>query len=128
MSLLFGARNLSCVRGATWTDTVRLVDEDTGEPINLAGVSAITMRVRRRINSDTVLLELTLANARLAVLDAADGTIGIDVSAAITGTLPEAGHRKAKYVFDCVLSRPSSVVEPGFKGRLSVYPQVTRLP
>lgn len=128
MSLIFAVSNLRCVRGATWTDTIRLVDELTLVPVSLAGVTAITLRVRQRIGSTDVLLELSLTNGRLTVLDAANGTIGVSVSAADTGTFPQANFRKAKYVFDCVLSRPSSVVEPAFRGKLSVYPQVTRLP
>lgn len=129
MSLIFAPSALRMVRGTTWADTVQLLDETTNLPISLVGVTAAIMRVRTRIDSATVLLELSIANGRLTIVDAALGLIGISVSAALTiSSLPRANDRKTKYVYDCLLSRGGDpeIIEPGFKGKLTVYPQVSR--
>lgn len=128
MGLIFASASLRMVRGTTWTDTVQLLDTVTGEPVNLAGVTAAIMRVRRSINSPSAYLELSLANDQLAITDAGLGHIGISVAAIDTLALPRNGNRKARYVYDCVLSRGGDPeqVEPGYKGKLTVDPQTTR--
>lgn len=116
------------VRGATWLDTVQLVDETSGEPVSLVGVTAITMRVRQYVQAPDVLLELSLVNQRLAITDAGEGLIGIAVTAVDTLEVPRNGDEREKYPFDAVLSRGGDpeVIEPAFRGKLTVDPQITR--
>lgn len=132
MSYTFAPSSLRIVRGTTWVENLQLTD-DTGAPVSLVGVVDIIMRIRERIDSATVLLELSIATSgsedRIAVTDAALGKIAILVDAVDTNTLPRNGDRKAKYVYDAIIDRGGApqVLEPAFKGKLSVLPQVTRI-
>ena len=128
MGILFGTLRLQMVRGATWTDTIAITDS-LGVPVNLTGVTGITMRIRSTIDATTSLLELSIANGRIAIANAAGGIITLSVSASATLGLPVASHEIEQYVFDAVLDRGGSpqVIEPAFSGYVTVYPQVTRL-
>lgn len=127
MSLIFAPSVLRVVRGATWTDTLQIKD-DANVPISLVD-AAVTLRIRTTASAATVLLELSTTNSRIVLTNAAQGIITLAVSAIDTLALPINGHKKTKYVYDAVVDRGGSpkVIEPGFKGKLTVYPQITRL-
>lgn len=128
MSLIFAPSRFKMVRGATWADEVRITD-DLNVPINLTGATEIVMRIRREPDSRLFLLELTLANGRITIVNAALGEIAILVSAAATLALPKAAHEVEQYVYDAVIDRGGTpkVIEPAFRGWITVEPQVTRL-
>lgn len=113
------------VRGTRWQDTIVLSDQLTGNPVDLTGVTGIVMRVRKTMRS-TVLLELSVANGRLTVTDAPNGTIAIDVSSTDTNTLPTNNYRRARYLFDMEIQRSASEYEAAISGKLVVLPSVTR--
>lgn len=132
MSYTFAPSSLRLVRGTTWVDHLQLVD-DAGAPVSLVGVADIIMRIREFVDSADVILELSMnatgSEDRIAVEDAVLGKIAILVDAADTLLFPRNGDRKAKYVYDALIDRGGSpqVIEPAYKGKLSVLPQVTRL-
>lgn len=113
------------VRGTKWEDDLTLVDKASGDPVNLVGITGLMMRIRRSIASP-ILLELSLANSMLVLVEASEGRIGFRVPSATTLTLPENGHRKAKYGYDMVIERAAGEYEPAVNGKLSVLPQFTR--
>jgi hypothetical protein len=125
---LFGALRLRMVRGATWSDTISLIDA-VGDPVDLTSAIDIVMRVRSTADSSVVLLELSVANDRLSIDNAPGGIVGLLVAAEDTLGLPTANHEIEQYVFDAVIDRGGSpqVIEPAYSGYLTVYPQVTRL-
>lgn len=127
MAIRFGKASFSFVRGTKWDDDVILTDQVTGLAINLTGITGMTMRIRKTISS-AILLELSSANGRLVVVDAVAGRIGIRVLSAITLTLPENSFRKAKYVYDAIIQRTALEYEPAVGGKVTVLPQVTRVP
>lgn len=125
MAIIFASvPTIRIVRGTTWQDELTLVDKDSGDPVNLVGITNLLMRIRRSIASP-ILLELSLASG-LTLVDDAGGRIGISVSSADTLTLPENGHRKTKYGYDMVIERTAGNYEPAVSGKLSVLPQFTR--
>lgn len=126
MAIIFApVKAIRIVRGTKWEDDLSLVDKDTGNPINLVGITSLLMRIRRSIASP-ILLELSIANGHLTIVDGAAGRIGIRVPSAMTLTLPENGHRKARYGYDMVIERTDGEYEPAVSGKLSVLPQFTR--
>lgn len=125
MAIIFARASLRLVRGTEWRDDIQLVDKATGDPVNLAGITGMVMRIRRSINSP-ILLELAIADNRLVVVDAATGLMGIRVNSVTTRVLPENNNKRAKYVYDAVIERSLGAYEPAVGGRVTVLPQITR--
>jgi len=117
--------SIRVVRGTKWTDDVQLVDQATGNPVDLTGITSLVMRIRRSINTP-ILLELSMANGRLVVVNALTGLIGFRVNSAGTLLLPENSNRKAKYLYDAVIERSAGEYEPAVSGKLTVLPSITR--
>lgn len=127
MAIRFAKASFSLVRGTKWDDDVILKDSVTGLVISLVGIVSMTMRIRKTIGS-AILLELSVANGRLVMVDALNGRIGIRVPSAITLTLPENNFKRAMYVYDALIERTAGEYEPAIGGKVKVIPQVTRLP
>lgn len=126
MGIIFASLDtINIVRGTRWNDNVTLVDQATGEPVDLTGIEDMVMRLRRGINAP-INLEMSISNERLVLVDAAAGSIGLRVPSAVTLTLPELGNRKAKYLYDAVIERTPGEYEAAIKGKISVQPSVTR--
>lgn len=115
------------VRGTVWEDDFQLVDQTSGDPIDLTSVVRIVMRIRAAITSATVLLELSTTDGTLVITDALTGAVGIRVDTATTKTCPANGQRKAKYVYDAMIERTEGEYEPAIGGKAIVLPSVTRL-
>jgi hypothetical protein len=125
MAILFGHAQLALVRGTRWDDDITLTDKATGEPVNLAGITGVLMRIREDIDKPIV-LELSVANGRLVVVDAANGIMGIRVPSSATQVFPENGHKKSRYIYDVIIERSPSEYEPALSGAVQVLPQITR--
>lgn len=126
MSILFGRANFKFVRGTRWDDNVTLTEQSTGEPVDLTGITGMTMRLRETIDDEDVLMELTVAGGKLVIVDAAAGEMGIRVNSATTWAMPENNHEKARYVYDAVIERSSGEYEAAIGGTVTVLPQITR--
>lgn len=127
MSILFAPLSFRLVRGTTWLQTVNLTDRSSGEAVSLINC-ALTMRVRRSIQSSAVILELSTANGRISITDAAAGQFEVEVDAADTLLFPENRNQRARYVYDLIIDRTSpDRREPAISGKVRVDPQVTRL-
>lgn len=125
MGIVFApVKAVRLVRGTRWQDQVQLVDEGTGEPVDLAGIEGLAMTVRAQINGPVV-LELSL-DAGLTVANPTQGLVDIDVSSDATLAFPDNGNRRAKYVFDALIERADGEREPAFAGKLTVLPSNTR--
>lgn len=132
MAIIFApVKSIRIVRGTHWEDNFQLVDEASQTPVSLVGITGLLMRVRRSIGSP-ILLELSLPDSgldsagRLVLVDATTGMVGFRVDTPATLTLPENGHRKAKYGYDSVIERTPGEYEAAARGKLSVLPQYTR--
>lgn len=122
-------QNLELYQGSTWDQVINVTTDAAGTvPMNLVGFSA-RMQVRESIDSDTVILDLTPANGRIAVTNAATGTLQILVSAADTAALP-LDFETQTYVYDLEVFRPTPApeyVRKVMRGKLKCFPEVTRL-
>lgn len=126
MAILFGSARFTLVRGTRWTDDVVLTDSVTQGPIDLTGLVGAIMRVREAADDTAHLLELSVANGMLVIVDATGGTIGIRVPSAVTRTFPENSNESALYVYDVVLERSAGEYEAAVAGKINVRPQITR--
>lgn len=125
MALQFAkVKRISLIRGTRWQDEVQLVEESTGEPVDLTGVEDLVMTVRRRASGPAV-FELALGNG-LAIVNAAQGLIEFDVSSERTLEFPDNGYRRMRYVYDALIVRSDGEREPAFSGTLTVSPSHTR--
>lgn len=122
-------RNLELYQGSTWEQVVLVTtDADGLVPMDLTGFQA-RMQVREEIGSADVVLDLTPANGRIAVVNPAQGAIQILVSAADTAALPLDFEQKT-FVYDIEVFRPTPAPEYVRKvlvGKLKCYPEVTRV-
>lgn len=133
MAFLFASKDadgksiaFSLVRGTEWQDDVQIVDQASGDPVDLTGIASMMMRIREDIASADHLMELSIANGRLVLVDAAAGKVGIRVTSEQTLEFPQNDNAKAKYVSDIVIERTSGRYEPGVAAKVKVLPQVTR--
>lgn len=125
MAILFApVAPIRLVRGTLWTDELQVLEQETGDPVNLAGIEGLLMRVRRSISAP-ILLELALEDG-LELVNATSGLLRFNVPSARTLTLPENGNRKAKYVYDAVIERTPNEYEAAIAGKLVVLPCITR--
>lgn len=134
MAILFATKTtdgkpigFKCVRATTWEDEFVVLDEATGNPVNLTGIDDLVMRIRTRVESPDVVMELSVSNQRLTVLDAPAGRVGLAVTTAQSlAEFPENYHRKRRYVTDALIVRPGPEYEPAIAGKVTVLPQITR--
>jgi hypothetical protein len=105
-------------QGATWLRTLTLRDSDNAL-VNLTGYSA-RMSVRQKIESTTTLLDLTVANGRVA-LGGAAGTIILTLTAIETAALSF-----ALAVYDIEMVSGAGVVTRLMNGRIALEKEVTR--
>jgi len=125
MGIVFAAvKPIRLVRGTRWQDQVQLVDQNTGEPVDLTGIDSLVMSVRAEIDGP-VLLQLSLDEG-LDVANAAQGLVDIDVSSERTLQFPENDHQRARYGFDALIGRAADEYEPAFSGKVTVLPSYTR--
>lgn len=126
MAIVFApVSTITIVRGTDWVDDVSLVNEADQTPVDLTGALGLWMRIRET-PADPVLLDLSLADGRIVLLDAANGSIGFRVMTADTLALPENDHERASYGFDLVIEREVGRYEAGVRGRINVDPQYAR--
>jgi hypothetical protein len=94
---------------------------NTYEPFSLTGYSA-RMQVRRTIDSDTFLLNLTTQNGALIVNPTAGDVnkISINVSAATTASVTTSG------VYDLEIISTENIVSRVLQGSFTLSPEVTR--
>lgn len=110
--------DIRAIQGKTFALTSTFENDD-GTPVNLTGYTG-RMQVRPSSTSEDVIVELTTANSRFLITDAANGRINFTVSAADMAALP-AGN----YVYDTELVN-GTVVMPYLSGRFIVVAEVTK--
>ena len=126
MAIVFApVSTITIVRGTDWVDDVTLVNEADQSPVSLDGAVGLWMRIRET-PADPPLLDLSLDNGRIVVVDAENGVIGFRVYTPDTLLLPENDHGRASYGFDLVIERQSGRYEAGVRGRINVEPQYAR--
>ena len=125
MAIVFApVKPIRLVRGTRWQDQVQLVDKETGDPVDLTGITALILTIRQRIDGPAI-MELDL-DGGLAIANALLGLVDIDVSSDDTLQFPESSLRRAKYVYDAMIERAPGWREPAFAGKLTVLPSITR--
>jgi hypothetical protein len=112
-----GTYNFSIEQGATLT--INLLWEDEGEtPIDITGFTA-KMQVRKRACDDSVVLEYSTANGKIA-LGGSAGTITITDTAANTKDYPI-----GMFVYDLEMTDGPTITRL-IQGKVSISPEVTR--
>jgi hypothetical protein len=127
--MLAGNYNMTCQQGSTFVRLIEIEQPDleadptgnTYEPFSLTGYSA-RMQVRRTIDSDTFLLNLTTQNGALIVNPTAGDVnkISINVSAATTASVTTSG------VYDLEIISTENIVSRVLQGSFTLSPEVTR--
>ena len=127
--MLAGNYNMTCQQGSTFTRLIEIEQPDieadptgnTFEPFSLTGYSA-RMQVRRTIDSDTFLLNLTTQNGAL-VINPVPGDVNkilINISAATTASVTTSG------VYDLEIISTTNIVSRVLQGSFTLSPEVTR--
>ena len=123
-----GRYNIICEQGATLRRNILIeqpdLEEDptgeTFEPYHLTGYKA-RMQVRKTIESDLILLNLTTENGALTINPStAINEIFIDVSASVTASVSTSG------VYDIEIYDASNYVQRVLEGEFVLRPEVTR--
>ena len=112
-----GTYHIVTDQGATFSRQLTWKD-DSGTPVNLTSYTA-RMQLRTSVANDSMVLELTTSNGRIA-LGGSAGTIDLTITAADMTTLPP-----LKYVYDLELVN-GTVVTRLVQGTFTVRPEVTR--
>lgn len=125
MGILFANVSFSFVRGTEWkSDDVEIVDSQTLAPVSLEAITGMMMRIRDY--DDAILMELSMVNGRIVIVDAPGGKIGFRVPSAITRAMPEAFNIRRSYKYDVIIERTPNEYEPAIRGKIIVHPQVTK--
>lgn len=98
--------------GATWQVTV------TWTGTNLSGFS-VRMFMKRNYSDTTAAVELTTANGKIAITDAANGIITLNLTAAETAAL------SGSYLYDLEYVNGSTVTRL-LEGSVIISPEVTK--
>jgi len=96
-----------------------LYKDESGDPVDLNGYVA-RMQLRRRIDDEEPVLELTTGNGRLT-LGGADGTVEINVNASDTEGLDA-----TEGVYDLELVSGAGIVDKLLRGTFEIIREVTR--
>ena len=112
-----GVYNFTCEAGSTWKRSVSIKDS-AGALMNLTGYTA-RMQVRRRIESTSVLIELTTTNGAITVSPTL-GRLNLVLTATQTATLSQSG------VYDLEIVSSGGEVTRMLEGQFIVKPEVTR--
>jgi len=113
-----GALNLTIYQGSTWRRVVRLAT-DAGA-VNLSGAT-VRMHLRATVAAPTTLLELTEANGRALITDAAAGEITLLIDAAATALLSF-----GRAVYDLEIEYAGGEVDRLLEGAVTLSKEVTR--
>jgi hypothetical protein len=113
-----GKLNLTIYQGSTWRRVVRLATP--AGAVDLSGAT-VRMHVRATVAATTTLLELTEANGRALITDAAAGEIVLLVSATDTAALTFTSG-----VYDLEIEYADGVVERILEGAMKLSKEVTR--
>jgi len=111
-----GNYDMFCEQGATFVREFTVTDS-SGDPIDYSGYTA-RMHVRRRVDSDTTLIELTTENGRITMNSS--GKIFVQLSATETASLDTGG------VYDLEIINSAGVVERLIEGNFVLSLEVTR--
>lgn len=114
-----GKLNLTIYQGATFSRLIRLKDDD-GDAIDLSGAT-VRMHIRATVTATATLLELTEANGRALVTDAAAGEITLLISATDTALLTF-----TTAVYDLEIEYLTGVVDRVLYGGVTLSLEVTR--
>jgi hypothetical protein len=118
-------QNLEVFQGAYWSQRLEWQDSG-GSPIDLTGYTA-RMQVRKTIEADDVVIELTTANGRITLGDPlpTDGVILLEIEATATDDLP-ATLSDRKWRYDLELIPAGGQVRRLMMGKFVVSLEVTR--
>jgi hypothetical protein len=105
-------QNLYVDQGATFTETIQLLD-DEGLPLNLSGYTG-SGKMRKHYTSSNV-----AANIAVSVFDTT-GTLKLDMTANVTGAIAS-----GRYVYDVEIVNVDGTIR-ALEGIVTVTPQVTR--
>jgi hypothetical protein len=113
-----GKLNLTIYQGSTWRRVVRLATP--AGAVDLSGAT-VRMHVRAKVTTATTLLELTEANGRALLTDAAGGEITLLVGAADTAALTF-----DSAVYDLEIEYAGGTVDRVLYGAVKLSKEVTR--
>lgn len=111
--------NLEIYKGSTYRKSLQWIDKATGLPMDLTSCT-FKMQIRDYLGSDNVLDELTTANSKIVLVDAAQGKWRIDLTPTQTGA-----YTFKKAVYDIDVTFPSTDKFTPVKGVVTLTEQVT---
>lgn len=126
MTVVPGSLDFACYQGAEFREALNWTDSD-GNQIDLTGYTA-RMQVRKTVDSEDVLLELTTANGRIdltPVVGPPEYNVLLVVEAADTAAL-QATPFDRKWRYDLELVPAGGEVVRMLKGKFVVDLEVTR--
>lgn len=100
-------------QGATFNTTIN-VEDTAGAAINLYGYTASSMMRKSYYSSSATVITSTVTGT-------ANGEVTLSVSAANTAALTP-----GRYVYDVIITSPTSIVTRVVEGIVTVLPSVTR--
>lgn len=115
-----GKLNLKIEQGATFRQSLQWKTGEPAAPVNLTGYQA-RMQIRNEVATPTALIDMTTANGRIVITDAAGGKLDLYLTAVETAALSfESG------VYDLELVAPDNTVTRLLAGSVALSLEVTR--
>jgi len=115
-----GKYTTSILQGATFQRDITWTDNTNNTPIDLTG-SIVRLQARKRLTSDTTVLDLSTATSGITITDALNGQFQILLTAAETAALDF-----ATAVYDLEVEFPSGEIRRVLEGTLELKKEVTR--
>ena len=117
------AHNFVIEQGATFNPVLRLVEKTTQNPIDITG-SDFKMQIREEDQDGTVIVELSITNSRIVIVDASDGKFQLVLTDTETDAFTADQFQDA--VYDLEWKDSAGVVKRLLQGCVGLVLNITR--
>lgn len=117
--------NICIEQGTTWKPALRVTEQTTGSPVDITGWD-FRMQIREDDQDGAIIIELTVANGRINILDATDGVFELRILDTETDAFTEAQFEDAVYDLEGIDSLGD--VMRLMQGRATLSLNITRTP
>lgn len=118
-----GKKDLVIYKGAYFDEPFQFLENDEITPIDLTGAS-MRMQIRSALDSPTVILELTTANSKIILVDAAQGQFKLSLTAVETATLTAI--ENAVYDLEVQPQSGANLTYRLLMGKITIVEEVTK--
>ena len=116
-------KNFEIEQGATFDPILTLKETETGDPIDITSWD-FRMQIREVDQNGAVIVELTVSNSRIVILDASGGKFQLVITDTITDTFTEAQFESAVYDLEAIES--GGAVRRLLEGNVTLSLNITR--